>query len=53
LSKLLVLVLSTVGGALGWSLGAAIGPMTAFFVSLAGTGLGVYAGVRVARQLLG
>ena len=48
-----MLVLSTVGGALGWSLGAPIGPMTAFAVSMVGTGLGMYAGARVADRLLG
>jgi len=52
-SKLLSLLGATVGGAIGWWLGARVGFMTAFFVSIVGTGLGVYAGRSVAARLLG
>jgi len=48
MSKLLTLLGGTVGGAIGWWLGARVGIMTAFFVSVVGTGAGVYAGRRIA-----
>jgi hypothetical protein len=43
----------SVGGAVGWWLGAYVGFMTAFFVSLLGTGIGLYAGRKLAQHLLG
>jgi hypothetical protein len=52
LSRLLRLIVATAGGAIGWWLGAHIGVMTAFLVSVAGTGLGVYVGGRIARHYL-
>ena len=52
MKKLLSLLGATVGGALGWWLGARIGTMTAFFVSIIGTAAGVYLGARVARDYL-
>jgi len=52
MSKLLVLLGATVGGAIGWWLGARVGTMTAFIVSTVGTGLGVYAGRRIAASVL-
>jgi hypothetical protein len=36
----------------GW-LGARIGVMTAFIVSMVGTGIGIYAGRRIAASVLG
>jgi membrane protein YqaA with SNARE-associated domain len=41
MSKLLWLVGSTVGGALGWWLGQFFGTMTAYILSTIGTGLGI------------
>ncbi len=41
---------ATVGGAAGWWLGAHVGLLTAFTLSLLGTGAGFYAGHRVARN---
>jgi len=46
--KLIVLLASTIGGGVGWWLGAFAGMMTAFMVSIIGTALGVY----VARRLI-
>lgn len=43
----------SVGGALGWWLGARHGIMTAFFLSMVGTGAGLYIGRRVADMLGG
>ena len=40
---------ATVGSYAGWALGSTVGFMTAFMVSMVGTGLGIYAGRRVAR----
>ena len=42
--------LTTLGGWLGWALGAPLGMMTAFFLSIVGTALGVYAARRIARS---
>ena len=44
--KLLVLVAATVGSGLGWWMGEHVGVMTAFFVSLLGTGAGAYGASR-------
>lgn len=52
MSKLLALVGATLGGAIGWWLGAHVGFMTAFMLSMVGTGGGVYAGRRIATNYL-
>jgi len=52
-SKLLTFLGATVGGAIGWWLGARVGIMTAFFVSMLGTGVGIYAGRWLAGVILG
>jgi len=51
MEKLIVLVGSSVGGALGWWLGAQVGIMTAFFVSMVGTGAGIYFARRWIRSI--
>lgn len=43
---------ASIGGALGWWLGAFVGTMTAFFLSVVGTALGVYFARRWARPYL-
>jgi hypothetical protein len=48
--KLLVMIVSTVGSAIGWWLGARVGIMTAFMVSIVGLALGVWGGRRLARH---
>ena len=53
MSKLLAFVGATIGGALGWWLGARVGMMTAFFLSVVGTAAGVYVGRRIAAGLAG
>jgi len=50
MGKLLGFVGATLGGYVGWWLGAPVGTMTAFMVSIVGTGAGMYAGRRVARH---
>jgi hypothetical protein len=50
MKRLLVLVGTTVGGALGWWIGDHAGIMTAFILSMIGTGLGMYIGSRIARE---
>ena len=47
--KLYSFIGATVGSYAGWALGAPVGFTTAFMVSMVGTGLGIYAGRRVAR----
>jgi hypothetical protein len=45
-----VLIGSTAGGSIGWAAGSGIGFMTAFMISMVGTGIGMYAGFRVAER---
>ena len=52
-SKLLGFIGATLGGYVGWWLGAPVGTMTAFAVSIVGTGVGVYAGRRLAQHFGG
>jgi hypothetical protein len=52
MSKLLGWVGATVGGAIGWWAGARAGMMTAFVLSMVGTGGGIYLGRWVAGRLL-
>ena len=51
LSTVMAFVGSTVGGYAGWALGGLVGRFTAFVVSVVGTGLGVYYGRRMGREL--
>ena len=53
MGRLLGFVGATVGGGLGWAAGEPFGLMTAFFVSVVGTALGVYAANRLTRHWLG
>jgi hypothetical protein len=53
MSRVLGFVGATAGGAIGWWLGDYIGFMTAFLLSVVGTGLGLYGGIRIARHYLG
>ena len=48
--KLLTFVGGTLGSYAGWALGAPVGTMTAFMVGMVGTGLGMYAGLRLAQR---
>lgn len=50
MKKLLMLVLSTIGSAAGWWLGALVGTMTAFIVSMIGLGIGIWGGARLAER---
>lgn len=50
MTKLLAWIGATLGSALGWWLGARWGMMTAFLVSMVGTGVGLYAGRRIATE---
>lgn len=42
----------TVGGWIGWALGATVSIFTAFVVGMVGTGLGLYAAQRLTKRLL-
>jgi hypothetical protein len=48
--KLYSFIGATAGGYLGWAVGAPVGFMTAFMVSMIGTGFGIYVGRRVAHH---
>jgi len=41
---------ATVGGYVGWHLGAPVSLFTAYLVSVVGTGAGMYAGIRLADR---
>ena len=51
MSKLLAFVGASIGGYAGWALGAPVGIMTAFVVSVVGTGIGIHAGRRLSQHL--
>lgn len=51
--KLLTLISVSIGGWVGWWLGARVGIMTGFFLSMIGTGLGLYVAQRFIRDYLG
>jgi hypothetical protein len=51
MGKLLGFVGASLAGSIGWWMGAPVGFMTAFFLSMIGTGLGMYAGRRLADYL--
>lgn len=42
----------TLGGWMGWQLGALVSFFTAFVVGMVGTGLGLYAAQRMTKRLL-
>jgi hypothetical protein len=44
---------ATVLGSIGWWIGDRVGLMTAFILSTIATGIGLYAGRRIARDYLG
>jgi hypothetical protein len=50
MKRLFGLIGATLGGYLGWWLGAFGGIMTAFVLSMVGTGFGIYLGRQVARH---
>ena len=51
MTKLLVMVVSTVASAAGWWLGAHVGIMTAFMLSMVGLGAGIWGGRQLAERL--
>ncbi len=53
MENLLGFVGATLLGAAGWWLGDRVGFMTAFIVSTVASGVGLYAGRRIARDYLG
>ncbi|HET8650240.1 MAG TPA: hypothetical protein VFL95_09380 [Gemmatimonadales bacterium] len=52
MSKVLSGLGAFVGGSVGWWIGGHIGIMTAFMISIVATGVGIYAGRRIAREYL-
>jgi apolipoprotein N-acyltransferase len=52
MEALLGFIGATVVGAGGWWIGEQVGFMTAFMLSMVGTGIGMYAGRRIARDHL-
>jgi uncharacterized membrane protein YeaQ/YmgE (transglycosylase-associated protein family) len=52
MNKLVGFVGATIGSYVGWALGIRFGFMTAFLLSIVGTGLGIYLAHRAAREML-
>jgi len=52
MARLFGLVGATMGSAFGWWLGEHVGLMTAFFISMVGTGVGLYFGRQLADTYL-
>lgn len=50
MKKLAVFAGATIGGYVGWFLGDKFGLMTAFILSMVGTGIGTYYGAKFARE---
>ena len=50
MNQLMGTIGATVGSAIGGWLGAKVGIMTAFAISMVGTGIGIYAGRRAAEH---
>jgi uncharacterized membrane protein YeaQ/YmgE (transglycosylase-associated protein family) len=53
INKLVGFIGATVGSYAGWFLGARVGMMTAFMLSVVGTGLGIFVSQRIVRDMLG
>jgi hypothetical protein len=51
MGKLFSFLGATIGGYAGWFLGAKVGFMTAFMLSIVGTGIGIYYGRRLAANM--
>jgi hypothetical protein len=52
MKKILNLCAMSLGGWIGWAVGARIGIFTAFIISLIGTGAGLYAAMRINHHFL-
>ena len=52
MTMLIVFIGATIGGWVGWAVGAPVGMFTAFAVSMVGTGVGMYYGRRAAEHWL-
>lgn len=52
MKKIILLVFITIGSYLGWRLGRGIGLMTAYFLSVAGSLVGVVVGVIINQRYL-
>jgi len=49
---MIVTIGATIGGSIGWWIGSGIGFMTAFCISMVGTGVGGYYSRRYAKSIL-
>lgn len=52
MKRILDLIGMSVGGWLGWTIGAWVSFFTAFIVGMVGTGVGLYAARRLTKRLL-
>ena len=50
MSRLFAFFGALIGGYAGWALGSLVGFMSAYVLSIAGTGVGIFAGRRFARR---
>ena len=51
MTKIIVMLTTTVASALGWWLGSGVGIMTSFILSMIGFGFGMWGGKRLATHL--
>jgi hypothetical protein len=52
MSRFLSLLGASLGGTVGWVIGAKAGLMTGYLLSVVGTGVGMFYAARLARQYL-
>ena len=52
MNRIVILLAASVGGWIGWWLGEAGGIFVAFVLSMIGTGIGMYAGIRFVREYM-
>ena len=53
MTVLLYILLSTIGGGVGWWLGEFVGMFTAFMFSTIGSGIGLYYARKISREYFG
>lgn len=53
MTVILYLLLSTIGGGIGWWIGEFVGIVTAFILSTIGSGIGLYSARKISREYFG
>ncbi|NOY67969.1 MAG: hypothetical protein GXP53_00530 [Deltaproteobacteria bacterium] len=53
MKKIILIILMSGFGWIGWAIGERFGFMTAYFLGCIGSGLGLYAGIRLDKHISG